>query len=405
MSEVDTGKAGDMNKAMTEAGKALKALWLNIGGAIAPIITEIARKAATIVGTTTLWIRENQPLLATVFKIAAAVVGIGTAMVTVGSAMSAIVSIGGVMVGVVSATVAAVTALVTSGAAIPLVIAGIGACFLYEFGMMKDAMAYFSDTWMAAWNGIVASVMKGDLQTAFDIVWVAIQITWQKGVNWILSLWRGTLDTLKMGWRGTGNFMLHAFGLVVLGIKNHIAVIVAQFDMLVRTIKIAWEVIKNPRDIGSVFSKLQTAAQEVDNKLKQTLQRNDAEYLEGVGVRQQASQEAYEADQRASQAAYDAGVAKVADLTNRMNELIAKANEPLIATAEEKKIERQAEALKAVKNLASPAGGLGSFSGRALQRGQALGDKVINQIKQGVDFMCGELQDLNDNVELMAGPG
>lgn len=406
-SEADTKDAANMTDAVNEMGRAVKAIWMSIGGAVAPVITDIAREAGKIVGTVSLWSRDNKQLIVSIFKIAAIVAGVGTALVAVGGAMAAIVTIGGAIVGAITAVIGTVVSLMTSLAAIPIAVVAIGAVVAYQFGVFDSIVSSLKETWSAAWGGIVAAVMKGDLQTAFDIAWVAIQITYTKGFN-----------VLKMGWRGTVNFVRDVWDTVVNELAKGIVSTVTQFQFLGKVVAIVFKaVLDNAKKIGNaLLHPIETAKKvmsgqglglemHISDEIKAASAKARNDLVGSVNVLDEDLARKRKAREDASKAAYDADNAKIDGLNYRMNELIAKANEPLITPENEKKVKEQTAALQAAANLSNMTSGVGSFSSRALRSGQSLGDKTIKEIKGGIDQIVALATKQNEFLEDQVGPG
>ena len=100
---------------------------VEIGSALLPVITPLVTKVAEFVGIAADWIKRNQALVVTLFKIAAAVVAGGIALVTLGSAISGVATVFGGLATVLSVVGGAIGALLTPIGLISVAIVGLGA--------------------------------------------------------------------------------------------------------------------------------------------------------------------------------------------------------------------------------------------------------------------------------------
>lgn len=185
--------------ALTQAYAALKSsvsgLWIQLGSAVAPAITETTTLMVSAIRAVTTWVGQNKPLIAQVFRIAS----------IVATASAAIASIGGAMIGVG----AAMTPLtVVIGA-----IAGALALVEYRTGTGRGLWAAYGDSvrqvyattvaylgQMAAFvgrmfGGIKDAIRGGDMKLATAVAWDGVKVAWTSGLL--------ELDTLTKGMFGS----------------------------------------------------------------------------------------------------------------------------------------------------------------------------------------------------------
>ena len=78
MSGDDAKSAAELTDAMTRLKSTLEMVWVQVGASIAEMLTKLAERIAEVAGRVSLWVRENKPLLVTLFKIGVAVAAAGS---------------------------------------------------------------------------------------------------------------------------------------------------------------------------------------------------------------------------------------------------------------------------------------------------------------------------------------
>ena len=176
---------------------------VEIGSALLPVITPLVTKIAEAVQVAAEWIRRNQALVVTLFKIGAAVAAGGIALVLIGTAISGVATVFGALAAVVSGVGTAIgligSALGALLSPIGLVIAaivGLAAYLITATGAGADALNWLGerfqalkDTALAAFQGIGDALAAGDLGLAAKILWLTLKMEWQKGINWLQAKW------------------------------------------------------------------------------------------------------------------------------------------------------------------------------------------------------------------------
>ncbi|MDZ4685531.1 MAG: hypothetical protein SH850_10750 [Planctomycetaceae bacterium] len=208
-------KLGDMWDTLTSIGKGL---YMQIGAALAPVLIEIADTLIQAGKGALKFVKENKQLIITIVKITAGVVAAGAAIFVAGAAIVALGAVAGSIITLVTSTVAAMTAawavltatvgflMTPLGAVFAAVVAG-GAAFLYfsgagskAFGMITDAAKGLAADFSKAWGGIVDAVMAGDLEAAANIVWLGVQLQFQKVVTALKEAWLGLSMGMMTAW-------------------------------------------------------------------------------------------------------------------------------------------------------------------------------------------------------------
>ena len=174
-----------------------------IGSALLPVITPLVTKITEAVQIAGAWIKRNQALVVTLFKIGAAVAAGGIALIVLGTAISGVAGVFGMLATVVSGVGAALgligAALGALLSPIGLVIAGIvglAAYLITATGAGADALKWLGErfqalkeTALAAFQGIGDALAAGDLSLAAKILWLTLKMEWQKGINWLQAKW------------------------------------------------------------------------------------------------------------------------------------------------------------------------------------------------------------------------
>lgn len=202
-----------------------------IGQALLPVITPLVAKAAQLVQRIAEWANRNQRLIATIFKIAAAVAVGAAAMIVLGFSIAALgstlgglatilttvgagIGLVGTVLGALLSPIGLVIAAVTAMGATVLIATGAGADALKWLG---DRFVQLKDEAMLAFRGISDALAAGDIGLAARILWLTLKLQWQKGVNALQVAWLrfkhsflevahaaffGALAALEIAWHG-----------------------------------------------------------------------------------------------------------------------------------------------------------------------------------------------------------
>jgi len=227
--------AAAFQDAMLDLWTSVKMVVFQIGGALAPAITEFIPTVVSVGQNIAKFIKENQGLIISIGKVLLAVAGAGAGLFLIGKAIalvgSAFIGIGAIAGGVGSAIgfigtafsvlgsigSALMAALPILGSIIAFLVSPIGLVLMAVTALI-GAFAYFS--WTAsevrgetttlreaftdmkadfgeAWGGIVNAVLAGDLALALKIVWQLIKLEFTRGVNFIKEIWVAWKDGFK----------------------------------------------------------------------------------------------------------------------------------------------------------------------------------------------------------------
>ena len=203
MSTEDAQAADALGDALDDLWKVLKMGVFVIGSALAPALKGVAEKIAQVAAGINGWIRQNKPLIVTLLKVAASVIAVGGVLVVLGTGISVLGSALGGLATVVTAAggalgvLSSVTgALVTPIGAAITAVAVLGATLVYATGAGGLALDWLAERFKAmadfaisSLGGIADALMAGDIALAARVLWLTLQVAWQKGIAILASLW------------------------------------------------------------------------------------------------------------------------------------------------------------------------------------------------------------------------
>ncbi len=221
-----------------------------IGEALAPELRKAASYFMTVAKSVTTFIRNNKKLVVTAAKVVGIVALVAGGLLTLGAiagtlsfAIGGLLSIVSVFTGILSfliGTVGVIVSVLTASISVwwlvAAAVAAVGATFLIQSGVIGKVVDWFGAKFdqlkgfaITAFNGIKAALVSGDYSLAARILWLSLQVAWQKGVSVLLGYWIGfkqafmtaTLETfygalsiitdswanLKSAWVGTIGFL------------------------------------------------------------------------------------------------------------------------------------------------------------------------------------------------------
>jgi hypothetical protein len=185
----------------------LSGLWQQLGSAVAPAITETTELMVGAIRGITAWVKQNQTLIANVFRVATAVAGLGTSLTAVGGALMGI--------GTAISPLTAILAAVAGAMAVVEYRTQAGTTLIGAYRdsvvrMYQTVMQYLEPIlkhFQRVFGGIRDAVMAGDLQLAFQIAIAGIKVAWVEGMNWLAErtggIFGNVLKNLAGGnWKG-----------------------------------------------------------------------------------------------------------------------------------------------------------------------------------------------------------
>lgn len=215
-----------LSRALSLVKEQMRFLWMNIGAAVAPAMRQMAQITSTVIAAAIKWVKENQPLIQTISKIASIAVAVGGALTGLGAAMwgigaavgwlvPVVTTLGGAFVTFLVSPMGMIAAGIAAGVAALLYFSGsarqMAAGFAVDVGGMLSAaktilgqiVQFFGDTF----NGIKQALAGGDMALAAEIAWAAVKMVWFKGASSLVQIVADVLggDWLTSAMDGIGN--------------------------------------------------------------------------------------------------------------------------------------------------------------------------------------------------------
>ncbi|MEX0744240.1 MAG: phage tail tape measure protein [Phycisphaeraceae bacterium] len=202
-----SGEAADSAAALSDRLNILKRVLLatvfEIGGTLAPIITDAARRVTAVVVRIGKWVKLNRDLVATVFRVGVAVLAAGAALVLAGTLILGLAKGIGLVIGaaaifgtVLVVAAKAVALLVSPIGLVTAALVGLTVWFFKTSDVGGKALQWLGDRFGELWRrvasamgGIRDALIAGDLALAAKIAWLMIRAEWERGVGFVQRLW------------------------------------------------------------------------------------------------------------------------------------------------------------------------------------------------------------------------
>ena len=293
--------------------RSLKQVAFTIGSAVAPVLQDYAERATRIGTAAIQWAKANARIIQTVLKVAAgvtvagtAMLGLGTAIVLAGTVLGALASIAGGIATAFAAVGGILTAILSPIGLVIAGLAGLAAYFLYTSGEGQKAL-----DWLAArfksllgdatktWKGITDALAAGDLSLAFKVLWTAIKMEWQRGINWLGSLW----DGFKQYWNEATTGLAIGFTNAIAAIEDAWVAVTSSIRSfwvdLLNFLSKKWDAWKNSTFEEGLADKLAPIFARIQGVSVEETRKNLREDFAGARKRQPAKDAAADAQAKA----------------------------------------------------------------------------------------------------------
>jgi len=205
--------------------KSLRGVVMVIATELLPILTPMIESAAQWIVVAGKWLNENKGLVASIFKLFGAITALGVGLIAIGTIISTLGSSLGALAGVLALGAKAFTLIGTVIATLfsPIgllisAIIGIGAAIAYttDYGtkaleFLGDIFAGLKDTAVKTFKGIGDALASGNIAAAAKILWLALKLEWQKGLDTLDKLWFAVSDGFIAAWTDTVQFFAKIF--------------------------------------------------------------------------------------------------------------------------------------------------------------------------------------------------
>jgi TP901 family phage tail tape measure protein len=181
-----------------------------IGEALADDLRKAADVFMRVITSIIAFIKQNKKMVVTAAKVVGIVALIAGGLLTLGAiagtlsfAIGGLVSIVSVFTGVLSfviGTVGTIVSVLTASISVwwlvAAAVAAVGATFLIQSGVIGKVIDWFGAKFaqlkqfaITAFDGIKAALSSGDYALAARILWLSLQVAWQKGISVLLGYW------------------------------------------------------------------------------------------------------------------------------------------------------------------------------------------------------------------------
>ncbi len=231
MSNEDARAAEKFADAMDVLWKVIKQGVFVVGSALVPVLSQVAQWMTKTAAAASRWIKQNRELIVTILKVAVGIIAAGVAIVALGYVIIGLAKVLAVLATVITGVGTALkilgAVLVWMVSPIGLVITAVvalGAYILYATGMGAKALGWLGkrfetlrDDAVASYQGIADALAAGDIGLAAKILWLALKMEWQRGINFLEKAWLnfrnffiriaygafyGALAALEIVWHG-----------------------------------------------------------------------------------------------------------------------------------------------------------------------------------------------------------
>lgn len=232
ISDEDATNATNLGDAYDRVKKSLGGIVTQLGAAVAVPFTNIANALASIIGKISAWVAANRSIVQTVAAVSAGLIvagslvtGLGVAIVGLGATIASISLIASTAFAAVGAAITVLTSPIT------LAVAAIGAIG-YAALTSTDALWILGDmfgklgtTATTAWQGIVAALSSGDLETAGSIAFAALEIAYLTLMDKMQAAWDEVVFFFRSAWAKAVESIVQIGASIYFGVAKY-------FDML-----------------------------------------------------------------------------------------------------------------------------------------------------------------------------
>ncbi len=227
LSSEDAASAELLNDALDKMWRTIKMGYAQIGAALAPAITDLAERIATVIGSISNWIKEHRGLVKAIAYASVALVAGGVALMAFGAAVSFIGTLVGKLAFGLKLIGSVIGAVLSPVGLVIAAVAGLAAVILYYTGAGGKALSWLKDRFSElfgemkeAFSGIGAALASGDIGLAAQILWATLKMEFLKGKQAVLGIWLGMKGKILESWLTMGAVMVEAWAASTYVIKS-----------------------------------------------------------------------------------------------------------------------------------------------------------------------------------------
>lgn len=314
MDSETAAKADALGDAMDAVKSSMRMAFIQVGGAVAPMLTYLAQGLAVVAANVGKFISENKELIVSVLKGGVALVALGGTVYGVGT------SLRGLSIGI-SLVLQGFSLFSALAAPVLLVAAGIGAAVfaLYKFRdqigaalspvaslvqraagaigegfgpAVSDGMVVLGDlatTASTTFDGIYQAVASGDMSGAMDILWAGLIAGWLRGTEALMSYVDPWIATFQDAFTIMGAEIYKGWDALWVSVGSALnttgAYLMGAFDNIINTILAMWDtleagILKSWNYIQSFFKEgfnLEAENNKVDSEMSARARKREIE--------------------------------------------------------------------------------------------------------------------------------
>ena len=181
-----------------------------IGEALAEDLRKVASVFMRVISAVTAFIKQNKKLVVTAAKVVGIVALIAGGLLTLGAIagtlsfaigglltiVSAVTGTISIFAGIIGGLISILTVSISTWWLVAAAVAAVGATFLIQSGVIGKVIDWFGAKFAqlkqfacTAFDGIKAALASGDYSLAARILWLSLQVAWQKGISVLLDYW------------------------------------------------------------------------------------------------------------------------------------------------------------------------------------------------------------------------
>jgi hypothetical protein len=219
-------RATELHHVWRELAMVTKNLAFWIGSAVAPVVTDFAKRQVQVIMATRDWVKAHGPLIgqmailaAKVFAVGTGIALLGTGIIVAAKAIGFLAPAAGMLlkalnikavvgggVGIIQSLAAASLSLLNPWTLIGAVIVASGAALIYYSGLGAAAVEFLKGKWddlsgtvIDTIGGISDALATGNLALAAQIGMLGVKIAFLQGTKEIREVWNGTLASIAKG--------------------------------------------------------------------------------------------------------------------------------------------------------------------------------------------------------------
>jgi hypothetical protein len=230
ISTEDATRAAEFTDQLSRMTHVLKIGLFSAGSSVAEMLGDWIMRGVEAIQIGVRWVKENQALFLSIFKVGlvvtaagAGLVGLGTILALAGAAAGGVAALMTTCAGAVAGLLAVVGFLLSPIGLLTAALAGLAGYAVYSSGVLgwlRDRFTELKEFALDAFGGIKDAMAAGDFQLAGQILWAAIKVQWTQGINWLMGKWEDFKGFFLSGWTDAVYGLASVFTEVVANLQS-----------------------------------------------------------------------------------------------------------------------------------------------------------------------------------------